>query len=62
MVGDTLDTDIEFGNASGVTTVLVLSGNTSAEAGAGAVGAQQPTLMIDSVADLNGAKWMKPKI
>ena len=52
MVGDTLDTDIEFGNASGVTTVAVLSGNTSAEAAAAATGVKRPDLVIGSVAEL----------
>ncbi len=52
MVGDTLDTDIEFGNASGVSTVLVLTGNSSQEAGAAASGAKRPGLIINTAADL----------
>jgi 4-nitrophenyl phosphatase len=52
MVGDTLYTDIAFGNACGVTSVLVLSGNTSAAAAEAAEGDEIPSLVLDSVADL----------
>lgn len=52
MIGDTLDTDIEFGNASGVSTVLVLTGNTSEEAGVAALQGKRPALIVSSAADL----------
>ena len=52
MVGDTLYTDIAFANACGVTSVLVLSGNTSAAAAEMAEGDEIPSVIVDSVADL----------
>ena len=55
MVGDTLYTDIAFGNGCGVRTVLVLSGNTNAAVGAAAEGSQKPDLIVSSVAELKVA-------
>lgn len=52
MVGDTLYTDIAFANTCGVTSVLVLSGNTSAAAAGMAEGDEIPSMILDSVADL----------
>ena len=52
MVGDTLYTDIAFGNRCQVTSVLVLTGNTSATAAKAAQGEERPGVVLDSVADL----------
>lgn len=52
MVGDTLYTDIAFGNACGVQSMLVLSGNTSAAAAAAALVDERPKMILRSVADL----------
>ena len=46
MIGDRLYTDIAFGNRSGATSVLVLTGGTSAEEGARAVGDERPDLIV----------------
>ena len=50
IVGDRLYTDMEMGFSAGLTTILVLSGETVREDLAG-IG-RQPTLVVDSVADL----------
>lgn len=52
MVGDTLYTDIAFGNTCGVKTVLVLSGNTSIAAAQMAEGDEKPSVILGSVAEM----------
>lgn len=52
MVGDTLYTDIAFGNRCQIKSVLVLSGNTSAAAADTAEGDEKPSMILNSVADL----------
>ena len=46
MVGDRLYTDIAFGNRAGATSVLVLTGGTSADEGAAATGDERPDVII----------------
>ena len=46
MVGDRLYTDIAFGNRAGATSVLVLTGGTSADEGAAATGDECPDVII----------------
>ena len=50
MVGDRLDTDVEFGNAAGVDSMLVLSGNGTAADAEQATGLNRPKFVADSVA------------
>lgn len=52
VVGDRLDTDVLWGNTSGLGTVLVLTGVTSSEQARAPVGSLKPTYIVDSVADL----------
>jgi len=46
MIGDRLYTDIAFGNRAGATSVLVLTGGTSAAEGAAAVGDEHPDVIV----------------
>lgn len=50
MVGDTLDTDIAMGQALGMDTALVLTGNDTEPDSGSAI---NPTYILDSVADLS---------
>ncbi len=54
MVGDTIDVDIVAGNRAGMTTILVLSGNTSREDlnSQAAQGDGRPDIVVTSVRDL----------
>ena len=46
MIGDRLYTDIAFGNRAGATSVLVLTGGTSAEEGSAAMGDERPDVIV----------------
>jgi NagD protein len=46
MIGDRLYTDIAFGNRAGATSVLVLTGGTSAAEGAAATGDERPDVIV----------------
>lgn len=52
MIGDRLDTDIEFGNKAGFSTLLVLTGITNEEGALAAEGLLKPEYYIDSVTSL----------
>jgi 4-nitrophenyl phosphatase len=52
MVGDRLDTDIEFGRAGGIDTLLVLTGVTTRKLAMAASGDQLPTYGIASLGDV----------
>eukprot|EP01006_Ploeotia_vitrea_P010962 TRINITY_DN29041_c0_g1_i1.p1 TRINITY_DN29041_c0_g1~~TRINITY_DN29041_c0_g1_i1.p1 ORF type:complete len:325 (-),score=142.65 TRINITY_DN29041_c0_g1_i1:76-1026(-) len=55
MVGDRINTDIQFGNSAGLDTLLVLTGVSSLADAAAAPQVQQPDFVADSVADLLAA-------
>ena len=46
MIGDRLNTDVEFGNRAGMTSLLVLTGATGAELAASATGEQIPDVVV----------------
>jgi len=52
MVGDRLETDIEVGNRAGACTVLVLTGVSTREEAARAVGDLKPDRIIETLAEL----------
>ncbi len=52
MIGDRLYTDIAVGNNAGVTTVAVLTGETTREEIAGATGVLAPNLVCESIDDV----------
>ena len=52
MVGDRLDTDIEFGHNAGFATLMVESGTMKAEAAHAATGAKRPDFIAPSIATL----------
>ncbi|ODV91970.1 hypothetical protein CANCADRAFT_147466 [Tortispora caseinolytica NRRL Y-17796] len=52
MIGDRLNTDIEFGNEGGLSTLLVLSGVATKEQAEAAVELQKPDYIVSSIADL----------
>ena len=53
MIGDRLYTDIAFGNRSGATSVLVLTGGTSEEEAAEATGDERPDIVISHLGVLH---------
>ncbi len=53
MVGDRLNTDIEFGKAGGVSTLLVLTGISKREEIEGPNAKTVPDYLIDSLGDLD---------
>jgi len=55
MVGDRVDTDIEFGRGAGMHTLFVESGTTTAEAAAAAGPEQRPDFIAESIAVLEAA-------
>ncbi len=52
MVGDRLDTDVQFGLSNGLTTLLTLSGVTSIDSMRQANADLQPHYYVESIADL----------
>lgn len=50
MVGDRLYTDIAMGNAAGITSILVLSGETKLEDAAGSI--DQPDIIVENLGEL----------
>jgi HAD superfamily hydrolase (TIGR01450 family) len=46
MIGDRLDTDVEFGNRAGMVSLLALTGATSAEQAERATGEQTPDVVV----------------
>jgi NagD protein len=49
MIGDRLYTDIAFGNRAGATSVLVLTGGTSAAEAAVAQGDEKPDIVVPNL-------------